>query len=108
MTLPQLVRMKNIAETIGPQKKIHSSVASSATDSSKSIPDPQNVQTKQRNSDYISAIGQYLLGNTQSVSNYNDNQSLVATARNRFHLRLLEAVFNKTVRPVFVYTFKSA
>ena len=60
-----------------------------------------------------SAIGQHLLENRRCAANYNEKQfKILATARNSFHLSLLEAAFIKTKRPIlcrqkeFVYTLK--
>ena len=60
-----------------------------------------------------SAIGQHLLNNDQSALNYDNKRfSILVTARNSFHLNLLEAVYIKTQRPAlcrqkeFVYTLK--
>ena len=60
-----------------------------------------------------SAIGQHLLENELCTANYSDTHfKILATARNLFHLSLLEAAYIKTTRPIlcrqkeFVYTLK--
>ena len=68
---------------------------------------------KQPTPECDSAIGQHLLENNQCAANYNDNQfSILDTARNPFHLSLLEASYIKVRQPnlckqkEFVYTLK--
>ena len=63
--------------------------------------------------DCDSAIGQHLLDNDRCALNYDDKRfSILAAARNSFHLNLSEATYIKTRRPVlcrqkeFVYTLK--
>ena len=58
-----------------------------------------------------SAIGQHLLENAQCAANYNEDQfSILDTARNGFHLSVLEASYIRERRPIlckqkeFVYT----
>ena len=63
--------------------------------------------------DCESAIGQHLLENDQCALNYDNKRfSILAAARNSFHLNLLVAAYIKTQRPVlcrqkeFVYTLE--
>ena len=68
---------------------------------------------KQPTPECDSATGQHLLENDQCAVNHNDDQfSILDTARNPFHLSLLEASYIKVRRPnlckqkEFVYTLK--